>query len=159
MSSPWNYRWTSLLGHSVYGDVLLSNITFLISPILWWHITTIPHYPPYTLLFPGLPGWAGTRKVKTNLDFTEAGDCEWHCGSGSGISWAICKSAPRSRQITMPAPYHSVFTSWVPFLPPDQQRQSTEGNTIVLTICYKLLSFLQQLYTVSQKNKTPNSCP
>jgi len=24
--------------------------------------------------------------------------------SGSGISWAICKSAPRSRQITTPAP-------------------------------------------------------
>ena len=29
--------------------------------------------------------------------------------SGSGISWAICKSAPRSRQITMPAPHLSVF--------------------------------------------------
>ena len=29
--------------------------------------------------------------------------------SGSGISWAICKSAPRCRQITMPAPHHSVF--------------------------------------------------
>jgi len=29
--------------------------------------------------------------------------------SGSGISWAICKSAPRSRQIAMPAPHHSVF--------------------------------------------------
>jgi len=30
--------------------------------------------------------------------------------SGSGISWAICKSAPRStRQITMPAPHHSIF--------------------------------------------------
>ena len=29
--------------------------------------------------------------------------------SGSGISWAICKSASRSRQITMPAPHHSVF--------------------------------------------------
>jgi len=27
----------------------------------------------------------------------------------SGISWAICKSAPRSRQITTPAPHHSVF--------------------------------------------------
>ena len=27
--------------------------------------------------------------------------------SGSGISWAICKSAPRSRQITMPATHHS----------------------------------------------------
>jgi len=28
--------------------------------------------------------------------------------SGSGISWAICKSAPRSRQITMPALHRSV---------------------------------------------------
>jgi len=29
--------------------------------------------------------------------------------SGSGISRAICKSAPCSRQITTPAPHHSVF--------------------------------------------------
>ena len=29
--------------------------------------------------------------------------------SGNGISWTICKSAPRSRQITMPAPHRSVF--------------------------------------------------
>ena len=29
--------------------------------------------------------------------------------SGSGISWAICKSAPCSRQITTPASHHSVF--------------------------------------------------
>jgi len=29
--------------------------------------------------------------------------------SGSGISWAVCKSAPRSRQITTPAPHYSVF--------------------------------------------------
>ena len=29
--------------------------------------------------------------------------------SGSGISWAICKSAPRSREITTPAPHDSVF--------------------------------------------------
>ena len=41
------------------------------------------------------------QKGKTNLDFTEARD--------SGICWAICKSAPRSRQITMPAPNHSGF--------------------------------------------------
>jgi len=27
--------------------------------------------------------------------------------SGSGISWAICKCAPRSRQVTMQAPHHS----------------------------------------------------
>jgi len=29
--------------------------------------------------------------------------------SGSSISWAVCKAAPRSRQITTPAPHHSVF--------------------------------------------------
>ena len=29
--------------------------------------------------------------------------------SGNGIIWAICKSAPHSRQITTPAPHHSVF--------------------------------------------------
>ena len=47
--------------------------------------------------------------------------------SGSGISWAICKSAARSRQITTPAPTTQFFTGRMPFLPPNQQRQSTEG--------------------------------
>jgi len=62
------------------------------------------------------------QKGKTNLDFTEARDSEWQ--------WhqlAICKSAPRSRQITMPTPHHSVFAGRVPFLLPNQQHQSTEG--------------------------------
>ena len=44
--------------------------------------------------------------------------------SGSGISWAVCKSAPRSRQITTPALHHSGFTGRMPFLPPNQQHQS-----------------------------------
>ena len=52
--------------------------------------------------------------------------------SGSGISWGICKSAPCFRQTTTPAPHHSVFfTERMPFLPPNQQRQITEGN-----LCY-----------------------
>jgi len=29
----------------------------------------------------------------------------------------------------MPAPHHSVFTGRMPFLPPNQQRQSTEGTS------------------------------
>jgi len=62
--------------------------------------------------------------------------------SGSGISWAICKSATRSRQITMPAPHHSVFfTGQMPFLLPNQQRQSTEGTLCILrqenNVCIK----------------------
>ena len=50
--------------------------------------------------------------------------------SGSGISWTICKSALRSRQIDNHAstPPLSFFTGRMPFLPPNQQRQSTEGK-------------------------------
>jgi len=29
----------------------------------------------------------------------------------------------------MPVPHHSVFTGRMPFLPPNQQRQSTEGKS------------------------------
>ena len=53
---------------------------------------------------PGLPGYAATRKVKRIWILLKQ-----ETVSGSGVSWAICKSAPRSRQITMPAPQHSVF--------------------------------------------------
>jgi len=48
--------------------------------------------------------------------------------SGSSISWVICKSAPHSREITTQHPTSQFFTGWVPFLPPNQQRQSTEGH-------------------------------
>ena len=57
-----------------------------------------------TALFPRLPGWAGTGKVKPIWI-----SLKQETVSGSGISWAICKSAPRCRQITTPAPHHSVF--------------------------------------------------
>ena len=57
-----------------------------------------------TALCPGLPGWAGTRKIKPIWI-----SLKQETVTGSGISWAICKSAPRSRQLTTPAPYHSSF--------------------------------------------------
>ena len=57
-----------------------------------------------TSLFPGLPGSAGTRKVKTDLDFTEARDSEWQWHQLGYIQVCTC-----SRQITMPSPHHSVF--------------------------------------------------
>ena len=50
--------------------------------------------------------------------------------SGSGISWAICKSAPRCWQITTPAPTTQFFTGRMLFLPPNQQRQCTEGRPL-----------------------------
>ena len=69
----------------------------------FWKTVTHTH-TRLTALFPGLPGWAGTRKVKPIWILLNQ-----ETVSGSGISWAICKSAPRFRQITTPAPHHSVF--------------------------------------------------
>ena len=51
-----------------------------------------------------LPGRASARKVKPIWILLKQGTV-----SGSSISWVICKPAPCSRQITMPAPHHSVF--------------------------------------------------
>ena len=39
------------------------------------------------------------------------------------------KSAPRSREITTPTPHRSIFTGRMLFLTPDQQGQSTKGNS------------------------------
>ena len=62
------------------------------------------HNTHLTALCPGLPGSAGTRKATPIWILLKQ-----QTVSGSGISWAIRKSAPRSRQITMPAPDHSIF--------------------------------------------------
>ena len=45
------------------------------------------------------------QKVKTNPTIL----LKQETVSGSGITWATCKSASRSRQITMPVPHHSFF--------------------------------------------------
>ena len=70
----------------------------------WKKQYTICTHTRLTALCPGLPGWASTRKVKPIWILLKQ-----ETVSGSGISWAICNSAPRSRQITTPAPHHSVF--------------------------------------------------
>ena len=67
-------------------------------------VFTVYTHTRLTALCPGLPRWAGTRKIKAIWILMKQ-----ETVSGSGISWAICKSAPRSRQITMPAPHHSVI--------------------------------------------------
>ena len=87
-----------------------------------------PHtHTRLTTLCPGLPGWAGTRKVKPIWLLLKQ-----ETVSGSGISWAICKSAPRSRQIPRQHSTAQFFTGRMPFLPPNQRCQSTEGTT---TLC------------------------
>ena len=61
------------------------------------------------------------KKVKTNLDLLEQ-----EIVSGSGICWALCKSAPHADNHANIPPLF--FTGRMPFLTPNQQRQSTEGK-------------------------------
>jgi len=63
--------------------------------------------------------------ASAGMDLNEARD-DWVLGC-SGISWTICKQSC-SRQITTPAPHHSMFTGQMLFLTPNQQCESTEGT-------------------------------
>ena len=95
--------WRNFLSH--HRMAFRSILHFWFSKYLSFQKPTHTHtHPRLTALFPGLPRWAGTRKVKPIWILLKQ-----ETVSGSGISWAICKSAPRSRQITMPAPHNSVF--------------------------------------------------
>ena len=85
-----------------------------------WHDThTHPFYGPFS----------GTTRVSRY----QKGKPIWillkqETVSSSGISWAICKSAPCSRQVTTPAPHHSVFYRPDALPAANQQRQSNEGH-------------------------------
>jgi len=61
------------------------------------------------------------QKGKTNLDFTEARESEWHQLG----HMPVCISFPTDNYASIPL--LSFFTGRMPFLPPNQQRQSTEG--------------------------------
>ena len=75
-------------GYTEFLFIFLSQILFAKYHHITWSIrymlglafpvSNIPsHTHPFNVPFLGLPGWAGTRKVKTNVDFTEARDSEW----------------------------------------------------------------------------------
>ena len=122
-------------------------------PVFNWHITCLlavkrlllllllllvivkmtTHTHPFNGPFPGLPRWAGTRKVKPVWILLKQ-----ETVSGSGISWAICKSAPRSRQITMPAPHSSVFYR-PDALPAAQPTASKQRRHIKMTTVWDYL--------------------
>jgi len=63
------------------------------------------------------------QKGKTNLDFTESTDSEWHWHQLGHMQ--VCTSLQTDNHTSTSS--LSFFTGRMPFLPPNQQRQSTEG--------------------------------
>jgi len=68
------------------------------------------------------------QKGKANLDFTGARDSEWQWHQL--VRMQICTSLQTDNHANTPP--LKFFTGRMPFLPPNQQRQSTEGNSNVL---------------------------
>ena len=67
------------------------------------------------------------QKGKTILDFTEARDSEWQWHQLGHVQ--VCTSLQTHNHVsTSPL---SFFTGRMPFLPPNQQRQSTEGKRLI----------------------------
>ena len=65
------------------------------------------------------------QKGKTNLDFTGARDSEWQWHQLGHMQ--VCTSLQTDNHASTPP--LCFFTDRMPFLPPNQQRQSTEGTT------------------------------
>ena len=85
----------------------------------------------------------GTLSGSTQVSRYQKGKSIWilleqETVSGNGISWAICKSTPRSTQITTPAPHYSVFLqAGCPFCRPTNSVKalkalSTEGTIVII---------------------------
>ena len=65
------------------------------------------------------------QKNKTNLDFTEARDREWQWRQLGHMQ--VCTSLQTDNHASTPP--LGFFTGRMPFLPPNQQCQSTEGKS------------------------------
>ena len=84
------------------------------------------HTHPFNGPFSGTTLVSQYQKGKTNLDFTEARDSEWQWHQLGHMQ--VCISLQTDSHASMPL--LKFFTGWTPFLPPNQQRQSTEGKII-----------------------------
>jgi len=74
-----------------------------------------------TASFPGKPGLSRYQKGKTDLDFTGARDSEWQWHQLGRMQ--VCTSLQTDNHASTPP--LCFFTGRMPFLPPNQQRQST----------------------------------
>jgi len=85
-------------------------------------ITHLHTHNRFTALFPGPPGWAGGRREL--LDFMVQGKIN----RGRHTDHPAGRHSSRTNQCPPPPSPPIFFAGQMPFLPPNQQRQSTEGN-------------------------------
>ena len=97
------------------------------------------HTHPFNGPFSGTTRVSRYQKGKTDLDFTEARDGEWQWHQLGRIQ--VCRSLQTDNHASIPP--LSFITGRMPFLPPNQQRQCTEGNVrkrLSKKECFKTLT-------------------
>ena len=82
------------------------------------------HTHPFNGPFSGTTRVNWCQKGKTNVDFTEARDSEWQWHQLGHIQ--VCISLQTDNHASTPP--LRFFTGRMPSLPPNQQRQSTQGS-------------------------------
>ena len=102
--------------HQVAATIRIPLLVIFISPRV---VYTRPFNGPSS----GTTRVSRYQKGKTNLDFTEARGSEWQWHQLGHMQ--VCTSLQTDSQ----HPTTQFFTGRVPFLSPNQQRQSTEGKT------------------------------
>jgi len=132
--------------HCLSGKILLSEIevaTVLVlcrrhSVLRLSVCVCLTHTHPFNGHFSGTTRVGRYQKGKTNLDFTEARDSEWQWRQLEHMQ--VCTSLQTdSHASTSPL---SFFSGRMPFLPLNQQRQSTEGMCVSKCIQSNLLKWI-----------------
>ena len=99
-----------------------------------WHIRSHTH--TFNGPLSGTTMVSRYQEGKTNLDFTEARDSEWQWHPLGHMQ--ACTSLQSDNHASTPP--LSFFTGRMPFLPPNQQRQSTEGTSTITAVIITILT-------------------
>jgi len=111
-------EWASVLA----AGILITPATVKSEDLLsYTHTHTHTH--PFNGPFSGTTQVSRYQKGKTNMDFTEARDSEWQWHQMGHMQ--VYTSLQTDNHASTPP--LSFFTGRIPFLPPNQQPQSTEG--------------------------------
>jgi len=102
-------------------------------------ILKITHTHPLNGSFSGTTQLSRYQKGETNLDFAEARDSEWQWHQLGHMQ--VCTLLQTDNHASTPP--LSFFTGQMPFLPPNQQRQSTEGKILKINTNKSLPEILE----------------
>jgi len=100
------------------------------------HTLTHTHTHPFNGSFSGTTQVSLYQKGKTSVDFTGARDGEWQWNQLGRMQ--VCTLLQTDNHTSTPP--LRFFTGRMPFLPPNQQRQSTEEKHLAFNLFFDIMT-------------------